>query len=183
MPSLGSSLATAQRWRSPRAGDPGKSEAVEAVARALLRRYGVVFRKVLERESASIPGWRELLITYRRLEARGEIRGGRFVAGFSGEQFALPEAVGLLRNARRLGGTDEMVTINAADPLNLVGVIVPGERIPLSARELILLRDGIPIATQSGREIRFMQELDSGEQWRARNALLVPVPGVSHQRH
>ena len=176
-------MPEAGRWSLNRYVVPEPAGGVDTIARALLRRYGVVFRKVLERESASIPGWRELLLTYRSLEARGEIRGGRFVAGFSGEQFALPEAVGSLREARRQAGAEEMVTISAADPLNLAGTIIPGERISMGARELILLKDGIPIAMQSGKEIRFIQELDSDEQWRARNALVVPVPGISHQQH
>ena len=115
--------------------------------------------------------------------ARGEIRGGRFVAGFSGEQFALPEAVASLRNVRRLDAGGEMVAIDASDPLNLIGTIVPGDRIPLSARERILLRDGIPIAKQSDREVRFIAELDSGEQWRARNALMQPLADTSVHTH
>jgi ATP-dependent Lhr-like helicase len=104
-------------------------DAVEHVARALLRRYGVVFHKVLEREVA-LPPWRELLRVYWRLEARGELRGGRFIEGFSGEQFALPEAVGLLREVRRHPRSGPPVRIAAGDPLNLTGIVLPGERIP-----------------------------------------------------
>jgi ATP-dependent Lhr-like helicase len=92
----------------------------------LLRRYGVVFRDVLERET-TIPRWRELLGMFRRLEARGNVRGGRFLSGFGGEQFAVPEAVASLRETR-LHVTHEPVTVAATDPLNLVGVVVPGER-------------------------------------------------------
>lgn len=156
---------------------------IETAAKILLQRYGVVFRKILERESASIPSWRELLIAYRRLEAQGQIRGGRFVAGFSGEQFALAEAVGSLRQVRRQDNVTDMVTISAADPLNLVGIVVPGERIPINAKEHILLRGGVPIAAQSGKEVRFMQPLDDEEQWRARNALVKHPFPVSQETH
>jgi ATP-dependent Lhr-like helicase len=124
-----------------------------------------------------------MLLCFRRLEARGEIRGGRFVSGFSGEQFALPEAVAPLRAARRQGPIGEMVAIDASDPLNLIGTIVPGDRIPVTSRDRILLRDGVPIATQSDREVRFIADLDSGEQWQARNALVQPVPGLSNRTH
>ena len=96
------------------------------VARTLLRRYGVVFWRLLEREADWLPPWRDLLRVYRRLEARGEIRGGRFVAGFSGEQFALPEAVATLREARRKPASDALVSLSGADPLNLVGILTPG---------------------------------------------------------
>jgi ATP-dependent Lhr-like helicase len=110
----------------PDSSDPN---AVEHIARALLRRYGVVFHKVLEREIA-LPPWRELLRVYWRLEARGELRGGRFIEGFAGEQFALPEAVGLLRELRRHPRAVAPVRIAASDPLNLTGILLPGERIP-----------------------------------------------------
>src|SRR6266513_3927376 len=95
----------------------------------LLRRNGVVFRDVLARETL-LPAWRELLITLRRLEDRGEVRGGRFVSGFLGEQFALPVAVGSLRAVRNQQLSGEVITISAGDPLNLVGIVVPGERVP-----------------------------------------------------
>jgi ATP-dependent Lhr-like helicase len=94
----------------------------------LLRRYGVVFRDVLERETA-IPRWRDLLGLLRRMEARGEVRGGRFVSGFSGEQFALPEALESLREARRSEMKPEPVTVAGADPLNLLGIVIPGDRV------------------------------------------------------
>ena len=100
--------------------------AVDHIARVLLRRYGVVFRKLLERESG-LPPWRELFYVYRRMEARGEIRGGRFVSGFAGEQFALPEAADLLQAVAR-DPTVDRVSISAADPLNLIGIVTPGER-------------------------------------------------------
>jgi ATP-dependent Lhr-like helicase len=101
---------------------------IESACRVLLRRYGVVFRDVLERETA-IPRWRDLLGLLRRMEARGEVRGGRFVSGFSGEQFALPEALESLREARRNGMKLEAVTVAGADPMNLLGIVIPGERV------------------------------------------------------
>ena len=110
----------------------------------LLKRYGVVFREILARESM-VPRWRDLLITFRRLEDRGEIRGGRFVSGFLGEQFALPIAIESLRATSKLPRNGEMVTISAADPLNLVGIVVPGERIPPASLKNIVLRDGVPV--------------------------------------
>ena len=124
-------------WRTPAAGRSSRraraigrpqaeTAAVEHVARALLRRYGVVFWRLLEREADWLPPWRDLLRVYRRLEARGEIRGGRFVAGFSGEQFALPEAVGMLREMRRQPLRTSWVSLSGADPLNLVGILTPG---------------------------------------------------------
>jgi len=113
----------------------------EAVCWMLLRRYGVVFRDLLVRES-NLPKWRELQLAFRRLESRGEIRGGKFVDGFLGEQFALPVAVESLRATRKLQLTSEIVTISAADPLNLVGVVVPGERIPAISGRYVSYRDG-----------------------------------------
>ncbi len=110
----------------------------------LLRRYGVVFRDVLARES-NLPKWRELLIAFRRLEDRGEVRGGRFVNGFLGEQFALPEAVESLRAMRNRPASGEIVTISAADPLNLVGIIVPGERVSAISGRFVTFRDGVPV--------------------------------------
>lgn len=147
-------------------------EAIEHLCRTLLSRWGVVFWKVLEREADWLPPWRELLMCLRRLEARGEIRGGRFIAGFSGEQFALPEAIGPLREARRKPLNNEYLSISAADPLNLVGIITPGARLPALTGNRVLYRDGLPIALYAGGEVRFVQEIEPEEQWRAQNALL-----------
>ena len=128
-----------------------RDESLAIYARTLLRRYGVVFRRMLERESFGVP-WFELLRIYRRLEAQGESRGGYFVGGVSGEQFALPEAIGLLRSVRRKHPRDgeefqaQLITISGADPLNLVGILVPGPRIAAITSHRILLRDGKPVA-------------------------------------
>ena len=154
-------------------------EAIEHLCRTLLRRWGVVFWKLLEREADWLPPWRQMLMCLRRLEARGEIRGGRFVAGFSGEQFALPDAVGALRDARRKPNDGEFVSLSAADPLNLVGVMTPGARLPSLTGNRMLYRDGLPIAVYSGGEVSFLEQLEEKEQWQARNALLrrhVPAP-------
>jgi len=144
--------------------------ALEALARVLLRRYGVVFRRVLKLEE--LPPWRELLGVYRRLEARGEIRGGRFVAGFSGEQFALPEAVGLLRSVRRRPAMGTLVSISAADPLNLTGIVTPGSRVSPVPANRILYADGQPVAFREAGEVRFLSETPSARQWEFRNALI-----------
>lgn len=128
-------------------------EHIELCALTLLRRYGVVFRKILARET-NAPPWRELVAVYRRLEARGEIRGGRFVAGMTGEQFALPEAVPLLRAVRKEARTGRLIALSAADPLNLTGIVTPGERVSALAGNRVLFRDGVPIAAVEKRAIR-----------------------------
>jgi ATP-dependent Lhr-like helicase len=145
-------------------------EDVETIARVLLRRYGVVFRKLTEREGP-LPPWRDLLRIYRRLEARGEIRGGRFVNGFSGEQYALPEAVGSLREARRKGASGELVAVSGADPLNLVGILTPGPRLPALTANRVLYRDGVPLAVRAAGETRILEQLNQAEDWEARRAL------------
>jgi ATP-dependent Lhr-like helicase len=147
---LGSSKAprprhTPGRWSLLYAAEGSdRSKVAEATCRMLLRRDGVVFREMLARES-NMPKWRELLIAFRRLEDRGEVRGGRFVSGFLGEQFALPEAIESLRAMRNLAVEGETVTISAADPLNLVGIIVPGERVPAISGKYVSFRDGIAV--------------------------------------
>src|SRR5258708_5761086 len=123
---------------------PERERTLEAMCWTLLRRYGVVFREVLARESM-VPRWRELLITYRRLEDRGEIRGGRLVSGVVGEQFAPPISVDSLRGSSKYPPAGEVVTISAADPLNLVGILVPGERVPPASLKNISLQDGVPV--------------------------------------
>jgi ATP-dependent Lhr-like helicase len=121
--------------------------AVEATCKMLLARYGVVFRELLARETI-LPRWRELLISFRRLEDRGEVRGGRFIAGFMGEQFALPIAVESLRAMRNQSPTGSDVTVSSADPLNLVGIITPGERVPALSGRAISYRDGLPVEAE-----------------------------------
>jgi ATP-dependent Lhr-like helicase len=121
-----------------------RQRSLEASCWMLLNRYGVVFRDLLARESV-VPKWRELLLGLRRLEDRGEIRGGRFISGFIGEQFALPVAVESLRATRTLPQANEIVTVSAADPLNLVGIMVPGERIAAISGNSVSYRDGVPV--------------------------------------
>jgi len=135
------------------AGSAARDTAIEKFARVLLRRYGVVFRRLLERESLGV-SWYELGRIYRRWEARGEIRGGYFVDGISGEQFALPEAIGLLRAIRKAPTNGELVALSAADPLNLLGILTPGPRIAAFTANRILFRDGLPIAALEAGEIR-----------------------------
>ena len=119
------------------------TDPLDRITETLLRRYGVVFRKVLERE-AGLPPWRDLVRVLRRREDRGEVRGGRFVNRFSGEQFALPEAVGELRRIRRVARTGRLLALSAADPLNLAGIVTPGERVSSSAAREVVYRDGEP---------------------------------------
>jgi ATP-dependent Lhr-like helicase len=175
-------MADAGRWalvrRMSGESKERKDEAVEQIVRTLLRRWGVVFWKLLTREADWLPPWRDILSCCRRLEARGEIRGGRFVAGFSGEQFATPEAIGLLRDARRKPPSEVYVSVSAADPLNLLGILTPGSRLSSLAGNRLLYRDGLPIATLAAGEVHFMEEMPPKEQWDAQTALLrrhVPV--------
>ena len=134
-----------------------RGPAVERFARVLLRRYGVVFRRLLERESLTAT-WYELGRIYRRWEARGEIRGGYFIAGVSGEQFALPEAIGLLRSIRKTAASNELITLSAADPLNLHGILTPGPRIAAFTANRISFRAGLPLAALEAGEIRKLSD-------------------------
>lgn len=143
-------------------GDPRpplgvREEAHEVFARALLQRYGVMFRRLLDREPLKVP-WFDLVRVYRRLEARGEIRGGFFVSGVSGEQFALPEAVGLLRSIRKAPAREELITISGADSLNLTGILTPGPRVAAITTHRVLLRDGLPIAALTADEMTWLDE-------------------------
>jgi len=171
------SLDGAGRWAlaSPKLANGSaatEAERVEQIARTLLRRYGVVFLRMLEREAGSLPKWRDLLRVYRQLEARGEMRGGRFVAGFSGEQFALPEAVAQLRSTRRQDDDGALVSLSGADPLNLAGILMPGPKLPAVAGNRVLFRDGIPIAFLEAGEVRFLEQLDASVEAQARMALM-----------
>jgi ATP-dependent Lhr-like helicase len=171
-------MADAGRWAIVRrpaesAGSASSDpEAVEHVVRTLLKRWGVIFWKLLAREAQWLPPWRDILMCCRRLEARGEIRGGRFIAGFSGEQYALPEAVAPLREARRRLQTGQMVSLSGADPLNLIGIVTPGPRLPSLAGNRLLYRDGLPIATYAAGEVRLLESLEPKQEWEARNAVL-----------
>ena len=147
-------------------------EATEHVARALLRRYGVVAWRLLQREAAWLPPWRELSRVFRRLEARGDVRGGRFVASVTGEQFALPEAVAMLRETRRMSSTQAFVSVSAADPLNLVGTLLPGARIPALAGNRVLYRDGIAVAALVAGEVRWLEPLEGAAARAAEDVLI-----------
>ncbi len=147
------------RWFLVRNSTERSERVIETFAWTLLRRYGVIFRRVLTREAIDVP-WRELVRVYRRLEARGEIRGGRFVAGMSGEQFALPDAVERLREIRRSAPDGRLLTISAADPLNLTGVITGEERIRTSAANRIVYRNGVPVAAMEGDLLRTFGDLE-----------------------
>ena len=132
------------RWSLWRNADFAPADTVtETLARQLLQRYGVVFRELLARETRC-PPWRLLLQSYRRMEARGEIRGGRFVNGFVGEQYALPDAVDAMRNVRRLAPDKEPVIVSCTDPLNLVGILTPGPRVPVQSHQSIAYLNGAP---------------------------------------
>jgi len=166
--------------------DEGLSEhTVETIARVLLRRYGVVFRRVLEREAA-LPPWRLLLRALRTMEASGEIRGGRFVAGATGEQYALPDAVAALRDcAKRVDG-DSITRVAAVDPVNLIGSAVPGARIPAQSNLGIALLGGEAVALKTGADIRFLKTLDTATGLRVRTALIGGLtprqPGLRSRR-
>ncbi len=175
--------ALARRIPSPRGGMfavPGRQtdpDAVEHIARTLLRRYGVVFWTLLQREADWLPPWRDLLQVYRRLEARGELRGGRFVAGFSGEQFALPEAIGHLREMRRRQSNGALISISGADPLNLSGILTPGPKLPALTGNRAVYRAGLPVALLSGGKEQYLEPLDESGRWAVRKALLKgPAP-------
>ncbi len=163
----------AGRWALAHRGSTvDRAHATEHAAWSLLNRYGLVFWRLLEREADWLPPWRDLLRVYRRLEARGEIRGGRFVAGFSGEQFALPDAVGLLRETRRRGSAGGWISLSGADPLNLVGIITPGPRLAALTGNRVLYRDGVPVASLAGGDVQFLEKLEPRDEWEARKALL-----------
>jgi ATP-dependent Lhr-like helicase len=173
----GGMVGGAGRWSliSPRVAD---DDALEQQAWALLRRYGVVCRRVLARETNVAP-WRALARVYRRLELRGDIRGGRFVAGMSGEQFALPEAVTRLRETRRTPPDGRLIVISAADPLNLAGVVTTGDRVRIAAGTRIVYRDGVPLAALEGDYIRQLAPIDAAIAGQVASTLAGrPVPPV-----
>ena len=140
-------------------GEPAAhEEQAEAAAQRLLQRYGVVFRDLIVREWVP-SGWREVHRALRRFEARGLVRGGRFVAGFIGEQFALPEAVDLLRRERKREPSEEEIRVSAADPMNLAGILTPGPRVPAGHTRWLIYRGGLPIAViERGRRSELPQQ-------------------------
>ncbi len=150
----------AGRWSAvPPVAQMPREPAIEVQARALLNRYGVIFRRLLVRETNAAT-WRELSTVYRRLEARGEIRGGRFVAGVSGEQFALPDAVERLREIRRSGRDGRFIIISAADPLNLTGILTSGDRVRAVTSSKIVYRDGVALAALEGDYLRQLTDIE-----------------------
>ena len=157
------------RWSLLLAIDPSEDGIAER-AHQLLRRYGIVFPEVLGREPMA-PSWRSLLQVYRRAEARGEIRGGRFVAGLVGEQFALPEAVEAMRSLRRTEPTGETLVVSACDPLNLAGVITPGPRVPAVSGNKVAFRDGVPVASLQTGDVVLHADLPEDERDEAHRAL------------
>jgi ATP-dependent Lhr-like helicase len=176
--------ALARRPRPAKPAPPAQAafEHIEHVARTLLLRYGVVFWRLIEREAAWLPPWRDLLRVYRRLESRGDIRGGRFVAGFSGEQFAVPDAIGILRETRRQPAAGALLSLSGADPLNLVGILTPGPKLPALTGNRLLYRDGLPIALLAAGEVQFLETLDAASEWEAHKALLrcaEPAPSIA----
>jgi ATP-dependent Lhr-like helicase len=148
---------SAGRWTLLYVDVAERQKQLDATCWMLLRRYGVVFREGLARES-NLPKWRELLLNFRRMEDRGEIRGGRFVSGFIGEQFALPIAVESLRAARKAAADDQLITVSAADPLNLIGIIVPGERVPAISGKHVAFKNGVAVEPETRWELMRIAE-------------------------
>ena len=163
----------------PCASDTPVAEDLEHVVKTLLRRYGVIAWRLLEREPAWLPPWRDLVRVCRRLEARGELRGGRFIAGVSGEQFALPEAVARMREVRRQPPGNAWICLAAADPANLLGTLLPGPKLPRTAGSRVLYRDGVPVATLVAGEVGLLADLPAEEMQFAKRSLLME-PGTRH---
>ena len=168
-------IEDAGRWNVVRAAQQADAkldaEALEHVARTLLRRYGAVCFRVLEREAAWLPPWRDLVRVFRRLEARGEIRGGRFIAGVTGEQFALPDAIATMRAVRRQPPDATMVCLSASDPANLLGTVLAGARVPRVAGSRVLYRDGLAIGTSVAGQIELLVPLSPDDARAATRAL------------
>ncbi|WP_130617166.1 DEAD/DEAH box helicase [Dyella amyloliquefaciens] len=178
-----SSFSSGRRWpegtdegadlaKPPASAGKPDPETLEHIARTLLRRYGVVFWKLLEREAPWLPSWRELLRVYHRLEARGEIRGGRFVEGLVGEQFALPEAIARLRAVRQQDPQGELVCLSGSDPLNLVGTVLAGNKLPAVTGTRVLYEDGVPVAALVANKTQWLIDATTAQQAHWRNALL-----------
>jgi len=177
-------IEDAGRWtrvrRRPRGpGDASGSaddEAVEQVARILLRRYGVVCWRLLSHEADWLPPWRDLVRVFHRLEARGDIRGGRFIAAISGEQFALPEAIAALRATRQRAADGSFVCVSGADPLNVVGHLLAGDKVPHVAGVRVLYRDGVPVARRVAGEIILAGAFAPTEEQAIRSMLVRDPP-------
>ena len=161
------------RWSLLEAVSP-QPDPVEPRAHQLLRRYGVLFPELLVREPMA-PRWRDLVRVLRRLEARGEIRGGRFVAGFVGEQFALPEAVEMLRHVKNSESEGQLQMISACDPLNLVGILTPGERVPAALRNKVIIRDGVPLCSLENGNLVVRAGADEAALVEVRSLLCAPI--------
>ena len=171
----------AGRWSLMREQSPSSdssntldSEQLERLIMIYLERWGVLFKRVLERES-SAPPWRVLLQKLRSMELQGSIRGGRFIAGIAGEQFALPESVSTLRQfARNQDASEratEYVSVAAADPVNLLGIVLPETRLAKLAKNRVLYKDGLPLAVLEKNEVRFLREVQEQEQWQLQQVL------------
>ena len=152
----------------------------EAVAWQLLARYGIVFPELLARDSLALR-WRDLVRVLRRLEARGEVRGGRFVSGFVGEQFALPEAVDLLRRTKNQEGAGRFSVVSACDPLNLAGILTPGERVPAVPGNRLACLDGVPVAALESGSFVSLSHADNRSLEQARALLSVPIAHAAYQ--
>jgi ATP-dependent Lhr-like helicase len=173
-------IEDAGRWsllRTPAAPEVPTADDLEHVVKVLLRRYGVIAWRLLEREAAWLPRWRDLVRVCRRLEARGELRGGRFIAGVSGEQFALPEAVARMRELRRQPPDPSWLCLSAADPANLLGTVLPGPKLPRTAGARVLFSDGLPLAALVAGEVTWLAALDPVQRQAAARAL-VQEPGM-----
>jgi ATP-dependent helicase Lhr and Lhr-like helicase len=149
-----------------------ETEAAEHVAQVLLKRYGVVCWRLLAHEAEWLPPWRELVRVFHRLEARGDIRGGRFIAGISGEQFALPEAIAALRATRQRPVDGSFVSVSGADPLNVVGSLLAGDKAPHVAGARVLYRDGVPVARRVAGEVMLAGAFAPAEEQTFRSMLV-----------
>jgi ATP-dependent Lhr-like helicase len=174
-------IEDAGRWSliRPSSAAPDGDD-IEQLARTLLRRYGIVCWRLVEREAAWLPPWRDLVRIYRRLEARGEIRGGRFVAGLTGEQFALPEAIAAMREVRRRPADGQTVCLAATDPANLLGTLLPGPKLARVGGSRVLYRDGLPIATSVAGKLELLVALEPAERHAASRALALDPAWRSH---
>jgi ATP-dependent Lhr-like helicase len=173
-------IEDAGRWsliRQDSTHDPATQEDIEHVAKTLLRRYGVITWRLLEREAAWLPPWRDLVRVCRRLEARGELRGGRFIAGVTGEQFALPQAVARMREIRRQPPASTLLCLAATDPANLLGTVLPGPKLPRTTGSRVLFRDGLPLATLVAGDLTALVPM-SAAQYHEAKRLLSLDPGL-----